>query len=191
MTVGNTLVGADWAAGVARKGITGYGGHVISQKGNFDGLHRLLGDPQSGGMGKKGKFDAYISDQKMQCGRQFPFLVISQKGNFFVKIFLVWGSKIAFLGNSFFGNFPILEGCSHDLASLFGNFDGLHKRLKNHFGTVFPKKENLMDDISNWWTHIPKKENFDGQHDWSRNHFAPGFPFLEGSSHKNYQKRKF
>ena len=94
----------------------------------------------------------------MWCGIKFPFLVISQKGNFFVKIFLVWGSKIAFLGNSFFGKFPILEGGSRDLVSLFGNFDGLHKRLKNHFGMVFPKKEILMDDISKWWTHIPKKE---------------------------------
>jgi hypothetical protein len=29
-----------------------------------------------------------------------------------------------------------------------GNFDGLHKQLKNHFGIKITKKGNLMDYVS-------------------------------------------
>jgi len=68
-------------------------------------------------------------------------LVVSKKGNFFVKIFSVWGSKIAFLGNSFLGKLPYLESSSHGQISKKRKFDGLYKQLKSHFGIEFPKRE--------------------------------------------------
>lgn len=77
-----------------------------------------------------------------------------------------WGEKIAFLGESKKERYsqgqgwpggtkkwkisknPDLEGDSHDGISKRGNFDGLHKQVKNHFGIGITKKGNLMGYVS-------------------------------------------
>ena len=52
--MGNTWPGVDWVAGVTEKGNTRYEGHVMSEKGNFDGLNKRLWDPQWGENSQKG-----------------------------------------------------------------------------------------------------------------------------------------
>ena len=68
-------------------------------------------------------------------------------------------------GNSFLGNIWWI--------TKKGNFDGLHKQLKNAFGMGFPKKE-----ISFLGNNFQKRK-FDGWHNQLKNDFG-----------KNYQKRK-
>jgi len=51
--VGNGLLGADWVAELAKKGITRYGGQIMTKKGNFDELDKHFWDPQWGGIYEK------------------------------------------------------------------------------------------------------------------------------------------